>query len=75
MRRVVLAMTGFERLTDQEHAIIRMRFGLNEARRRHSLQETAKEMNVSFQRVQYVETRALAKLTRASLEGDEDATE
>jgi RNA polymerase primary sigma factor len=48
-------------LTDREHAVLRLRFGLDDGRQR-TLEEVGKEFCVTRERIRQIEARALAKL-------------
>ena len=49
-------------LTDREAKIIKMRFGLGEAKRQHTLEEIGKALNLSRERIRQLEIKALGKL-------------
>lgn len=49
-------------LTDKEAIVIKMRFGLGDKKRIHTLEEVGKVLNVSGERVRQIEDKALRKL-------------
>jgi RNA polymerase primary sigma factor len=49
-------------LTLREQEIIRMRFGLNEANREHTLEECGEKFMVTRERIRQIEVKALQKL-------------
>ena len=53
---------AFGSLTRREAYVLRMRFGLGEAGREHTLEEIGRKLNVSRERVRQIEARAIRKL-------------
>lgn len=53
-------------LDEREVLVLRMRFGLGEGLDEHSLEEVAKSLHLSRERVRQIETRALRKLRHSS---------
>ncbi len=54
--------SALEILNEQEKKIIKMRYGLSEDKKSHTLAEIGKGLNISRERVRQVEKRALQKL-------------
>lgn len=55
-------------LTDREEEIIRMRFGLNSAETRYTLDEVGRELNLTPERIRQKEKKALRKLAMSNVE-------
>ncbi|MBI4030034.1 RNA polymerase sigma factor RpoD [Candidatus Berkelbacteria bacterium] len=51
-------------LTPREQKILRMRFGLNEEARTHTLEEVGREFDVTRERIRQIEAKALEKLKK-----------
>lgn len=49
-------------LTPRENAILKMRFGLDETKATHTLEEVAKEFGVTRERIRQIETKAIEKI-------------
>jgi RNA polymerase primary sigma factor len=60
IRQIMKAV--LETLPSREQEVIRMRFGLNEAEKEHTLQECGEKFQVTRERIRQIEERALAKL-------------
>ena len=55
-----------DQLTDKEARIIRLRYGIGEDNRTHTLEEVGKEFNVTRERIRQIEAKALKKLRHPS---------
>ena len=56
-------LDALETLNEQERKIIKLRFGIGDEKNiPHTLRETGKIMNISYERVRIVERKALNKL-------------
>jgi RNA polymerase primary sigma factor len=49
-------------LSPREQEIIRMRYGLNEAEKEHTLKECGEKFQVTRERIRQIEEKAIAKL-------------
>ena len=57
--------TALESLTDREHQVVELRFGLRDGRAR-TLEEVGREFNVTRERIRQIEAKALRKLRHPS---------
>ena len=55
-----------DQLTEREARVIRLRYGIGEDNRTHTLEEVGKEFNVTRERIRQIEAKALKKLRHPS---------
>ena len=55
-------------LTDREHQVLRMRFGLDDGRT-HTLEEIGNQFGVTRERIRQIEAKALRKMRHPSRSG------
>ncbi len=58
---------ALEKLTPRERKVIRLRFGLEEDGRAHTLEEVGREFNVTRERIRQIEAKALRRLKNPNI--------